>query len=101
MVRETMAQQGACLFCKRLEKGRGILRDRRAVFVQARQVPIDPAEQLKVDEELVHRRVADALPDPERAGVHAVRAGFEGPDGVGDTEAAVLVAVPVDLDFRV
>ena len=37
--------------------------------MQARQVAVDPAEQLHVHEQLIHRRVADALTDAEGAGV--------------------------------
>ena len=69
--------------------------------MEARQIAVDPAEQLQVHEQLVHRRVADALADAERAGVHAVRAGLERPQRVRHAEAAILVPVPVDLDARV
>ncbi len=47
---------------------------------------------------MVHLGVADALSGGEGAGVDAVGSGGEGGEGVGDRQAAIVVAVPVHAD---
>src|SRR5687767_8454186 len=69
-----------------------------AVVAQAREVVVYPAQQPEVDEQLVHRRVADALADAERGAVDLVGAALDGRDGVDDAEAPILVPVPVEAD---
>ena len=59
---------------------------------------VEQAEELQVQEDELHRRVADALADAERRAVHAVGAELERPERVLEREAAVVVAVPVDAD---
>ena len=55
------------------------------------------AEEVQVDEQQVHLGVADALADAEGGGVDAVDAGLDRGEAVGEPEAAVAVAVPVEL----
>src|SRR6266851_387209 len=55
-------------------------------------------EQLQVDEELVAGRVAHALADARRAAVQARRSRGARRQRVGQGEAAVVVAVPVEPD---
>src|SRR5262249_24690092 len=69
-----------------------------AIAHQVGKVVVDVTHQLQVDQELVHRRVADALADTQRGPVEPVRAGFECRYCVDDSEASVLVAVPVYLN---
>ena len=56
------------------------------------------AEELEVEQDQLHRRVADALADAERGAVDAIGAELERPEGVDEREAAIVVAVPVDAD---
>ena len=56
------------------------------------------AHQHQVDEQHVHRRVADALADAERGAVQAGGARLERRQRVRDREVAIAVAVPVDAD---
>ena len=72
-----------------------------AVLEQLREVLIlELAEQLQVQQDELHLRVADALADAERRAVHAIGAVLERPDRVLEREAAIVVAVPVDADRR-
>ena len=64
------------------------------------QVALDVAHQHQVDQQQVHRRVADPLADAERRPVQARGAGLEGGDAVDHGEVAVAVTVPVDADVR-
>ena len=59
---------------------------------------VEQAEELEVEEDELHLRVADALADAERSAVYAVGAELERPERVFEGEAAVVVAVPVDAD---
>ena len=73
--------------------------DGLAVFEQLRQIlAVELPEELQVEEQELHLRVADALADPESRGMHAIGAVLEGPDGVLEREAAIVVTVPVDAD---
>ncbi len=54
-------------------------------------------EELEVDQDQVERRVADALADAEDAAMDAVGAILEREDRVDQREAAIVVAMPVDL----
>ena len=56
------------------------------------------AEQLQVEQDLIERRVADALADAERGAVDAIGAVLDREDRVDDAEPAIVVAVPVDAD---
>ena len=71
------------------------------VLGQRGQVVVDQAEQLAVDQQQVHRRVAGAFADAECGRVDAIGAGFDSRQAVGDRQLAVAVAVPVDLDVGV
>ena len=74
-------------------------RHRLAICHQRREVAIDEAHHHQVDEQQLHRRVANALADPEGGGVHAGGAGFERGDAVDDRQVAIAVAVPVKADL--
>ena len=69
-----------------------------AILAQARQVVVNPAHELQVDEQLIHRRVADALADAQGRAVNLIRAALDGRNRVDDAEAAVLMPVPVKSD---
>src|SRR5262249_19824484 len=58
------------------------------------------AEEAEVVDEQLEARVADALADTEAGAVHAVHAGLRGPERGREREAAIVVAVPVELDVR-
>src|SRR5437868_8044362 len=45
-----------------------------AVLAQSREVVVNPAHEFQVDEQLIHRRVADALADSESRAVNLIRA---------------------------
>ena len=75
------------------------LRGRLAPQHELREVVIGQlAEQLEVEQDLIERRVADALADAERGAVDAIGAVLDREDRVDDAEAAIVVAVPVDAD---
>src|SRR5206468_4033028 len=69
------------------------------VFDERRQVAVQQAAEVQVHQELIHRGIADALADPERAAVYAVR-DRRGDKGVDHTEAAFVVPVIVELHRR-
>ena len=73
-----------------------MLGDERGVLDEWGEVAVDEAEELHVDQQLVHRGVAHALADAERAAVHAVGE-RRGRERVDRPEAAVVVPVVVDL----
>ena len=76
------------------------LRDRLTVVEQLRQVlALELTEQLQVEEQELHLRVADALADAEPRGVDAIGAVLERPDRILEREPAIVVAVPVDADL--
>jgi len=70
-----------------------------AIFLEAREVAIDQAQQAEIDEHEFHGCVADTLAEGIGGGVNAVGAGGNGRQGVGDGQAAIVVAVPVDANF--
>ena len=73
-----------------------VLRDERHVLGQWRKIAIDEPPQLHVDEQLIHRGVAHALADTERAAMHAVGDRRRG-ERVDRPEPAVVVTVVVEL----
>src|SRR6266567_8308542 len=73
-----------------------------AIIFQLGQVLFTPgrnAHQFQVDQHLVHLSVADALSGAEGAGVNAIGAGCEGGEGIGDGEAAITMAMPVEANL--
>lgn len=73
-----------------------MLDDECGVLDERLQVGGDEIPQAQVDEQLVHRRIAHALADPERGAVHAI--GDRGRrECVDRAEAPVVVAVVVQL----
>ncbi len=58
---------------------------------------MDPAHHLQIGEQQIHLRVADALADRQPRAVQAMRASFSRRDGVDDAQAAITVAVPINL----
>jgi hypothetical protein len=56
----------------------------------------EQAEQLEIEEDELHRGIADPFADAERGAVHAVGAELEGPQRVFERETAVVVTVPID-----
>src|SRR5690606_20499603 len=65
---------------------------------QPAEVVVVQAQQVHVDEQQIHFGIADAFADPEAGAVHAVHALLDRCERVGETEAAIAVAVPVDAD---
>src|SRR4030095_9969260 len=51
-----------------------------AVFAQAHQVVLNPAQQLQIYQQLIHRGVADALSHPERRAMDLIGPAFDCPD---------------------
>jgi len=73
-------------------------RDGLAVLEQLREVLLfEGAGELEVQEQQLHRGVADALADAEARPVNAIGAVLDGEERVDEAEAAVVVPVPVDL----
>ena len=70
-----------------------------AIFLEPREVAINQAHQSQIDQHQFHRSVADAFAERIRRGVNLVRAGSDGPEGIGDRQSAVVVAVPVHANF--
>ncbi|KPK05894.1 MAG: hypothetical protein AMS20_05515 [Gemmatimonas sp. SG8_28] len=68
------------------------------VVRQGGEIVVPPAEQSEVHQELLHRCIAHALTNAQGGAVHASSTGLECGDRVGDVQAAVPVAVPVDTD---
>ena len=73
-----------------------MLRDERRVFDERSEVTVDEPPKLEVDEQLIHRGVADALADAERAAVYPVGKRGRG-ERVDRAESAVVVSVEVHL----
>src|ERR671925_1347846 len=55
------------------------------------------AEQLQVDEQQIHFRIADALANAQRGAMHAVYALLDCGQCVREAETTVAVPVPVEL----
>ena len=69
------------------------------VGVKQREIVVDDAHQLEIDQRLVERCIACTFTHAEGCTVNDVRTCFHSSDVVGNSEATVLMAVPVDLDF--
>ena len=82
----------------RRDRHAGRVRNNAAVLADRRQITFEVSHQHQVDEQGIHRRVADALADADRGAVQARRAGVERRQRVTDRKVAVAVAVPVDAD---
>jgi hypothetical protein len=57
---------------------------RAAVVAEFRQIVVDPVHQFEIDEQLIHRRIADAFADAERRAVNLIRPGLNRRDGIDD-----------------
>src|SRR6185437_16628265 len=74
--------------------------DGLAVLEELREILLEETEELQIEENQLHLRVADTLADSERGAVHAVCAELECPDGIHESETAIVVTVPVEADAR-
>src|SRR5690606_9718010 len=59
----------------------------------------EKAEQLHVEQDELHLRIADPLTDAKGGAVHAIGAVLERPERVLESETAVVVTVPIDTDL--
>ena len=58
---------------------------------------VEQSQQLQVEQNEFHLRVADALANSEGGAVNAIGPELEGPKRILEGEPAIVVAVPVDL----
>ena len=65
---------------------------------EIREVALPSVHEGEVHHELVHGDIAGALADAQDGAVELIGARLEGGDGIGDAQAPVVVAVPVDPD---
>src|SRR4029077_18482722 len=70
-----------------------------AIFLEAGEVAVDEAHETEIDEHEFHWRIAHAFAERIGGGVNAVGASGYGPKRIGDGQAAIVVAVPIDADF--
>ena len=76
------------------------LRRCRAVLDEVRQVlMLEHPQELQVQQDELHRRVADAFTDSERRPVHPISTVLEGKKRVLEGEASVVMPVPIDADL--
>ena len=62
------------------------------------EIVVDPAQQLEIHQQLVHRGIADPLADSDSAAMHARRAGADRRQRIDHRQAAIRMAVPVEFD---
>src|ERR1700681_791012 len=70
-----------------------------AVFTQADQIIFNPAQEFQINQQLIHRGVADSLSHAERRPMYLICASFNSRDGIDDSQTAVLMPVPVKPDL--
>ena len=73
--------------------------DRFGILLELREIVVDQAEEFQIYQHQFHRGVAHALAESQGSSVNLVRASSDRGEGIRDSQAAVVVSVPVHANF--
>src|SRR5262249_36845682 len=72
------------------------VRGSTTILAQARKIVINPPHQFEIDQQLIERRIANALADSQGGTMDLVSATFDRCDRIDNSQAAVLMTVPIE-----